>query len=444
VLWLAAPGLQAMSIQFRPDGLLAGLVLAVGYLIVRAAERRDAWLYTLAALLLGLTVTVKLHAAGLFLAFAIALIWRPPPGDWWAAWRRAVGAWLRRYRIPLSVFAVVWVAFCVILDRNRIPFTMTPHQRLMLIGLAGAYVLYLLAVALAARPGLSRLARGPLRPVGAVLVTAFAIGIVLPTTVVIDNLPLMLVKIAGGLTGGGVNQGVSLFTLHWGELVHGPLVEALVVFGVATVAAAVGVARRDLRPLIWWSGAAVTGVMALARLGTTHYFAPAYVLSIPPALWLAQRAPRRLAPVAALALAAFVFVPVLRNLSVPDDSAKHQEQQAAAIAALEQRLLPQPGEVALTDDYTTPAPDARYFGLVQQYVTWTPDYPYRLLLDTNIGLQTAERRHLRPTYYIGSLPLSVAHQKTLKLAFGTYVVRPLPATMNGNLGVGAMQLLPAP
>jgi hypothetical protein len=80
LLFLSAPGLQAMSIQFRPDGLLAGLALAVVYLIVRAAERRDAWLYMLATLLLGLTLTVKIHAIGLVVPLAIALLRCPPPG----------------------------------------------------------------------------------------------------------------------------------------------------------------------------------------------------------------------------------------------------------------------------------------------------------------------------------------------------------------------------
>jgi hypothetical protein len=437
LMWMSAPEMQIMSIQFRPDGLLIGLVLAVGFLIVRAAERRDAWLYTLAALLLGLTITVKIHAAGLVPAFAIALLWRPPAAEWWPAWRRDLGAWLRRYKVPLIAFAVVWLVFCAILDWNRVPFSATHNQRVACALLALAFLGYLGVVRLATWGPLRRFSRGPLRPVGAVLVTALAIGIVLPATIAINDLPEMLVKIVEGLTGGGINQGISPFKLPWNELTHGPLLQALVLFGVATVAAVVGIVRRDLTPLIWWSAAALSGAMALARLGTTHYFAPGYVLSIPPALWLAQRMPRRFVAGAGVALVLLTFGPVVRHLQVGRHRASFVERQSAYVLQLENQLVTQPGVVALAEDYDSPTPD------VQEYVAWTPPYPYKLMSDSGVGLLTAEQRQMRPAYFIGGRPLYV-HTKSVTLPFGTYDVQLLPRTFNRALGIGAMKLVHGP
>ena len=444
LLWLAAPGLQAMSIQFRPDGLLAGLVLAVGYLVVRAAERRDAWLYALATLLLGLTITVKLHAAGLFLPLAIALVWRPPSAESLARLPTEAAAWLRKYRIVLVAFLAVWVLFCVTFDRTRVPFALTHEQRVTLVEVFGSLAGYLLAVLLFARTPLRRFARGPLQPFGAVLAAALTIGVLLPATVVINDLPEMLVKIVGGLTGSGVNQGVSRFTTPWGTLVHEPLLHAVILFGVAGIAAAVGLVRRDFRPVLWFSGAAATFLMATARLGTTHYFAPAFALSIPAALWLASLLPRRLPVVVAAALVAVALVPVLHDLSQPANAANQQAEQWAATQQLEKELLTQPGTVALSEDYVSANPDIRYYGLVQQFVSWTPDYPYRALPDTAAGLQTAETRRLRPTYFIGRLPLDIPQLQRVQLQFGSYVVEPLANTMFPSLGVGAMRLVHGP
>ncbi len=42
LLWLGAPALAPISIQYRADVLLPTLVLVVGFLIFRAAERRSA------------------------------------------------------------------------------------------------------------------------------------------------------------------------------------------------------------------------------------------------------------------------------------------------------------------------------------------------------------------------------------------------------------------
>src|SRR5438552_3024484 len=122
LLWIGAPGLVTMSIQYRPDVLLAALTLLVGFLIVRAADRRDEWLYVVAAFALGFTITVKLHAAGLLVPFALALLLRPPEPGWPGRLSLRVRAFLARFRVPLALGAAVWIAFAVTFNAPRYPF----------------------------------------------------------------------------------------------------------------------------------------------------------------------------------------------------------------------------------------------------------------------------------------------------------------------------------
>jgi hypothetical protein len=437
LLWLAAPQLSSMSIQFRPDALLAGLVVATGALIASAAEKRDAWTYALAALLLGLTITVKLHAAGLLLPFAIALLWRPPRPGWQDGFRSSLGRWLHRYRIPLVGFAGVWVLFCFVFNWSR-PFTLTHEQRTTLFEVAAAVGDYLLAVALLGR---TRFGRGPFSPFGGVLVAALTLGVVLPGTLFLNDLPEMLVKIIGGLTGSGVNEGIRPFATPVSSLLEG-VWSTTVLVGIAGVAAVVGLIRRDPFPLIWFSGAVATGVMALARLGTIHYFEPAFVLSIPAALWLARVLPGRLAAVGAVALVAYVAHPALGTLHDSENSAVRQEQASRAFARLADRLLG-PGQLALADSYASPTPDTRWFGLVHQYTAWAPVYHYRFL-PSDAGSATAQDLGLRPAYFIGALPLSLGSAQQVTLGFGTYELQPLPSTFDPTAGVGAAKLVHGP
>lgn len=446
LLFLAAPGLQEMSIQFRPDGLLAGSVLAVGYLIVRAAERRNAWLYTLAMLLLGLALTVKIHAACLFLPFAIALAWRPPPADWAPAFRVDAVAWLRRYRILLVSFALLWIVFCATFDPSRIHYSPTSQERSTCYELAAGFGCFLAIVVIVNLvPRLGPLARGPLRPYGAALAVALAAGVLLPGTLFVNDLPQILVKMVGGLTGGGVNQGVAPFAIPWSELRHEPFLQTELLLALAAVAAAAGVRRRDLQPLLWFSGAAVAFVMALARLGDVHYFAPAFVLSIPAVLWLARRLPDRLAAGGAVAVVAVALLPVFQNLTGPANAATLAEAQSAEIERLGAELVTQPGTVALSDDYVSPTADVRWFSLVHEFVAWAPPYPYRFLSDYSTAESVAVSQHLLPTYYIGFLPARLAPgRQRVSLPIGTYVLQPLPDTIDARLGIGAAKLLSGP
>ncbi|HVC88317.1 MAG TPA: hypothetical protein VNC40_12945 [Gaiellaceae bacterium] len=441
LLWLTAPDLANMSIQFRPDGLLAGLVVACGALIVRAAERRSAWTYALAALLLGLTITVKIHAAGLFLPFAIALAWRPPGPGWRTSFVAGARRWLRRYRIALGVFAAVWIAFAVAFNSERAPIILTHEERVAVLELAAAFGDYLLVVGLFAWLKLRR--RGPFSPFGAVLASALAVGILLPGTLFLNDLPEMLNKIVGGLTGSGVNNGIRPFTTPLSELLHYPFDSTLALVSIAAVAAALGVIRRDPFPVLWFTGSLVTGVMALARLGTLHYFEPAYVLSIPAVLWLLRTLrPPAVGALATAALLAVVLNPFFAHLHAPAQNAASQEIRSRVFARLAHQLL-KPGEIALSDSYAEPTPDTRWFGLVHQFIAWTPAYPYRFM-PADAGPATAEGAGLRPAYFIGELPLQLRREQQVTLGFGTYDLRPIPALADPGDGIGVALLVHGP
>lgn len=444
LLWLGAPGLPAMSMQFRPDGLLAGLVLAVGFLIVRAAASRDAWVYVLAAFLLGLTLTVKIHAAGLLLPLLLALVWRPPAAGWTTALGRDARAWFARHWISITGFFAVWTAFAVTFNRIRDPLALTGQQRRTIVEIVAFVFGYALLVWLIGRSRWSAFGSGLLSPLGPLVVVALISGVLLPGALFLNDLPQVIVKIVGGLTGGEVNAGITPFSLPWNQLLEEPLRHGLVLFVLAGVAAAMGVIRKDPEPALWFAGALATGGMALARLGAVHYFAPAYVLSIPAALWLIHRLPPRPAAVGTAALVGLSLYPVLTTLSEPAEAARFAEDEQIYADRLASVLVNDPDEVALSEEFVSPTPDVRYHGLVEAYLAWRPDYRYRFLPDSEAARRTAVARRLRPTAYIGRLPTAVYRRQLLVRPFGAYRVRPLPELTNRRLAIGALELVHGP
>lgn len=437
LLWLGAPGLAQMSIQYRPDVPLAALFLLTTYVLVRAARERDPLLYVGAALLLGFTLTVKIHAAALAVPFAVALLWRWSRGDIGPALARTL-PWLRRFRVPLALLAAVWITFAVTFNRTRIPSPLTHQQRWTTLDLAVALIGYLALVSALARSRLRRLARAPLSTTAAAIVAAFAVGVALPATLFLNDAPEMLVKLVTGLTGGGINENVAPFTIPWHALLHGQLLYATILMAIGAVAALAGLLRRDLEPLLWFSGALTAALMAAARLGSVHYFAPAYVLSIPAVLWLAKRLPGR-AAAAGVALVAVGLVPALGRLYDPANAAAAQQEQWAAMQRLGGRLL-RPGEVAVTD-IDAPGPETRFFGNVQNFVPWTPEPHYAFVQDYDRLVTVVQRQGSRVAYYIGRLPLQLGHARALRLALGSYTLRPLPSTFDPATGIGAAQLV---
>jgi hypothetical protein len=422
LLWIAAPGLAAMSIQFRPDVALAVLCLVVAYLLGRAVETRSALLYGAAATVLGLAMMVKLHAAGLIPALALAALWRPPAPGWARQLREDVGSFARRRRRLLLAGAAAWVALAAILGLRRLPFELTPELVLALVGpgavLAAYSALCLLAVRLEARGTLRRLAD----PFLAFLGGALFAGLLVPVTLDVPDGMRSLGNIAKGLTGGGVNEPVEPFSAPLDRLLDFPLRQALVLFLLAGVGAVVGLRRRDARPVVWFVGAAVLGVMGEARLAATHYFAPAFVVSLPAALWLLQRRAGRATSLLVWVLVAYAVVPQLDHRHAPAvDEAKFEAQATPALAYVESHL--RPGEVALTPSYW-PHPDPRYWGVVELYVAYTPDYPYRLLPASRLAAERAGEQGKRLRFYADFGVGKIHGEQQLQLAdIGTFTVR---------------------
>jgi hypothetical protein len=370
LLWLGAPGLAAMSIQYRPDVLLAGLCLLVIWLILRAAARPSAERYALAAAVLGFSLTVKIHAAGLLPALAVAAVWRRP---------REVFAW----RPPASALGL-WAAAVVLLNANNFPFTPTAEQVAAAAALAAA-----LAFAAVFRRRL---------PAAAATVAGLAAGVALPVSLDLRDGPQALVVMARGLTGGGVNTGLEPFagTLDaaWVRVPH----YAFLVFAVAAVAAVVGLLRREPAPVICFAAVAPLGAMAFARFADTHYFAPAYAVSIVGALWLARALPL-VGAAAALALAFGIGGNALaaRNDPAHDRAAFRDRATPELRAALAQAG---DGEVVLTPSYW-PAGDTRFYEVVEPYTDLADDYPYQTLPASDGALAYARERGLRVCCAVG-------------------------------------------
>ncbi|HEV7639975.1 MAG TPA: hypothetical protein VGO39_03780 [Gaiellaceae bacterium] len=376
---------------------------------------------------------MKLHAAGLVVPLAIAIAWRPPSATWRLEVTAGLRAWARRYRIPLALFGAVWIFFCVAFGRSRIPFSLTHDQSTLLLELAVALVLYFGVVLLYTKTPLRDVRPRVLSPFGVILVSALLVGVLLPATLFVNDLPEMLVKIVEGLTGHGVNEGVTPFAVSWSTLLHGPLVYTVLLVAIAGAAAIVGTIRRDPTPVLWFAGAAVTGGMALARLGTPHYFQPAYVLSIPAALWLVRQLPRRLDAVATTALVLTMVVPTAIHVRAPARWAAQQERQGRSTSSLLDTLVKKPGSIALSDDYAASA-DARWYSLVGQYLAWVPSYPYRVLPITATVSQLADH-HVLPTHYIGQRSFTI--DRTLATSLGTYEVEPVAAGAEGSAQCGS-------
>jgi hypothetical protein len=427
LLWIAAPGLTHMSIQYRPDVLLTVLVLVFAFLVGRAVETRSAALFAAAALTVGFTMTVKLHAAGLLPALALAAVWRHPAEGWAHALRRDASAWVRRHRVLLGALAVAWLVLAVALNARRFPFTPTLEQ-------AAAGLVPLLVVAdylglslLARRPWAPGWARRLLDPFYGFLGLALLAGLAVPITLDLRDGLQALVSMENTLLGRGINEEVAAFSAPLDRLLEWPLRQALLVFVLAGVAALVGLVRREPLPVVWFLGAVVLGVMAQARLAAFHYFAPAFIISVPAAFWLFRRSRlgvALLAPAAVALLVVYALKPQLENRrGVPFDP------ELAAITArsfslLERRL--QPGEVALTPIYW-PHPDTRYFDVVEPYVTYSPAYPYRFLSESYRSLDYARDRNLRFRYYTSPAVRELAGTQQLPIAtLGTFTVRPLP------------------
>jgi hypothetical protein len=393
LLWLGAPGLAQMSIQYRIDVPLAALLVGVAFCLARAMERRSAGWYAGAATLLGFTIMVKMHAAGAVPALALAALWRPPPEGWGGELLRSVRATLRRLRWPLAALVVLWMVAIAFFNHQRPTWRGLRHTQ---------EAVLLVPVLIAAYWAAARTARGRLRivlnPFYALLAACLFVGAALPATLVVDAGLQSFLNVERGLRGGGINSGIARF--HGGySLTATPLKQALVVFAIAGVAAAVALVldrARDPVPVVLFAAALPLGVMATARLGDLHYYAPAYAVAVLAALWLFRRSGLPGA-VAVVALLLYVVAPALQDRNgAAHDTSSFARRWAPTYAAIEQHLAP--GAVALLPS-GYPNADERYFELVQIYVAHTPRYPYRFLPASGLAATYASANGLRPRFY---------------------------------------------
>jgi hypothetical protein len=427
LLWLAAPGLTWMSIMYRPDVPLAVLCLIFAYLVGRAAMQRSAGTYLAAGVVAGFTMMVKLHAAGLLVPLAIAILWRAPADGWARNLVERARLRLRPFTEPrplgrrhglsllvgAGVLAVGGVAF--LMNEHRAPFRIASADLLGVVALFALVAVFAAVTITVGTRARSRL-RHVLDPFNAAVAGSVLLGLTMPAVFDVPDWFAAVRRIEDGLVGRGVNSGLQPFGGHV-SLTAAPLRYAAAVFALAAAAAIVGLSKREPLPVIWFTGAAVLAGMAFGRQGLVYYFAPAFVLSVPAALWLLRFLRTRPLRIAALALVVLLVIPPF--LDRGGLQADLRRANAAMAQPTNRIVLAQlrPKEVALTAFYW-PAADPRYYDEVQSYVAYTPPYPYRLL-----PLRAADwaiANGYRPRFYVGSeVAAGVTH-------LGGYTLQKLP------------------
>ena len=421
--WVAAPGLGSMSIQYRPDVLLSVLCIVFAFLVGRAVQTRSAWLFVASGAELGFTMMVKLHAAGLLPALVLAAIWRHPPPGWWGVLRSDARSWLRRQRAWLIPLTIVLAVLALVLNVRRLPWNPTAEQLTAV--LVPAFIVgdFLGLAWLVRRFGAPRWLRVVLDPWYGVLGAAVFAGLAIPIVLSIPDGMQAMISIEKGLSGEGINETIPLFSAPLDRLLDPPLRQALLVFLLAGAAALVGLVQREPLPVVWFLGAAILGVMAEARLAAIHYFAPAYVVSLWGAFWLLRRARLGTAPIIATVLVAYVVWPAVRDRHALPYDPGLAGVAAPPLRALEAKL--RPTELGLTPSYW-PDPDTRYFDVVEPYMSYTPEYPYRFVSDSGRAPEFAEERGLRLRYYTGPLARNFTGTQLILGEIGTFRARPVP------------------
>jgi hypothetical protein len=420
LLWIASPGLVPMSIQFRPDVLLAVLCLGFAYLVGRAVSERSAGHYAAAAIVAGVAVMVKLHAAGLIVPLALAALWRPPIGAWWPRLRAATVERVRRRPIPFAVAGALWLLLAVLLNWEQVPFSPTRAQLSALGGLLLAVAALTVLARLAPRP-LTRV----LSPFSAFVAAAFAVGLLLPVTFQLPGGLQALVNVAKSGSGSGVQEEVDSFATPFTKIVDLLPGATLLVLALAGAAGVVGLLRRDPRPVVWAAGALTLGVLAFARPPAVHYFAPAFALSIPAALWLLQRERGAAASVLVWPIVLLVAWPAFRDRDAPAaETRRFAALVEPARKVVDARL--RPGEVALVPQYW-PFADSRWFELVRPYVDYAPERGFRYLPATAPAAAFAAEHRLRPRFYVGPEATGVDGEARVRVGeLGEYRVRRVP------------------
>ena len=439
LLYLVAPGLAEISTLLRPDTAMTALCVAAAAATAGAWRSRDATLHLAAAFLLGFAVTWKLTAVGLVPVVAASALLRPPAPGWAAGVRGRVGAFPRRWRVPLAAFGLLWLVLAVLLNRGRFPFVETSRQRdVLLLGAAivFGYLGYSLAATRFRIPGATRI----FVPFYGWMMLAFVAGLAVPATLALDAGAQMPVSILDTLTGNGVNEGIDPFSeVAWRNFQEHEQRAILLVGALALAGAVVGAIRRTWWPLLLAVGSATLAVMAAARVGFDYYFAPAFGVAIPGALWVLQRRGRIVSPLAWVAVLV-AFLPLLTHLPT-----WYEDPRNAAAEELAPTLLG-PGEVALAPPPTQlPLEDTWWQNLVEGFVNPVPAYPYRFMDGTAFG--RAEEHGLRPRYAVapvGELPPEGGEQEWFLAGTGPFVARRLPTTWGPDDAYGVVEVVALP
>ncbi|MDX6514557.1 MAG: hypothetical protein QOH73_223 [Gaiellaceae bacterium] len=431
VLWIAAPDGARDSIQIRPETLLTLLCLVAMYYVSRGARERSARLLGLGAFTIGFAAIVKLHAVALLAPLALAALVARPGSGWGAELVARTRDLLRRRRVLVGSLAVAWVALALRYTLPHRPFEPSRGGPLIALGLVvllGAHAAASFSASRLRRPLAARL----FDPFHTFLFASVLLGVLVTVAFVADDGLRGLSSMRATLTGGGVNTGIEPFTLNGVDFGAFPLQQALVIFVIAGVAAAIGIWRRDLFPVLWFTGAAVLAVLASARLGVLRYYAPPFVVAVPAALWLLQRLGRAGAGLGIL-MVAYVCLPQFQHLHSNAQDARLNEgwnEQALVVT----RPLLRPGEAILVAD-GWPNADGRYFSIVQLFTTDLPAYPYRYLPDTPMAAVYAKEHGLALRYYVGPLAKSLLRPGTVQLQIGPRHARPVPGTTQPNVAV---------
>lgn len=438
IVFLTAPGIAAISFLLRPDSALSALCLGVGYLTVTAFENRSAVRYTSAAALLGFAMTVKLTAVGMVVPLGVAAAWKPADTEWFRETRTALSVHARRHALWLVPTAIVWIALCWAFNRERLPIVQTDDQRSILLTGAtfiGGYALFAVVAERLRIPWADRI----FRLFYAWLMLAFVVGLAVPASLVLDDGVQMLVAMKETLTGGRVNEGIEPFSeFSFDSFRSYPLSATAVVVALGLLAGAVSIARRRYWPFFLALGTLVLGTMAAARYSYDYYYAPAFAVAIPGALWLFSRRGTRTAPL-------YVWLPVLLlfGLSISHFPRFHGggDGDVNAPAQVLANELLRPGEVILVPYYYFPIEDVRFDSLVDGFVDHVPEYPYRFLSRPKI----AAEQGLAPKYYVAEdrdLPSGVSRVDIG--GYGPFVLEKLPTRWGPDRQYGVARILESP
>ncbi len=443
LLWLAQPD-TTDSIQIRPDVLLCALLLSTGYVVVRAWQKRSAATFAAAAAIAGFALMTKLHAVAIIPMILLGTVLGYPGVEWRQNLKTEVRSFVARHRAGVAIAVALWILLFFLLNWHRLSISTLGIDGGLLAALAFVVFDYWLLTTLVHKWVRIRLLRRVFDPFYLWLAGAFAIGIAIPLALVLEYSPWILSQTFQSLIGRNVNAGITPFKLSVTQFTSFPLLEATILIAISLVAALVGVLRRDALPVILFVGAGATTLLATVRLGEDRYFAPGYVLAIPAALWLFRRRGTVVAPIVVWALVAGILIPTFLHMRNATHAASAAEAQSRATTALANKVL-RPNEVALVPSYYSPVADARWWGLVHQYVFSPPDYPYRFIPDEADALPAAMDEGKHVAAYVGSAALDIGKRQSLQLGSGTYEAEPVAGGRDyAFMGLGVVRLLSGP